>query len=46
MMVAYMDGATEIDNTLDGRYINDNQTALTSSLKEKNFRLQRITIWF
>jgi hypothetical protein len=35
-MVAYMDGATsEIDNTLDGRYINDNQTALTSSLKEE-----------
>jgi hypothetical protein len=38
MMVAYMDGATsEIDNTLDGRYINDNETALTSSLKGEEF---------
>ncbi|MGZ9677523.1 hypothetical protein [Flavobacterium sp. GNP001] len=41
MMVAYMDGATsEIDNTLDGRYINDNQTALTSSLKGEEFVIQ------
>jgi hypothetical protein len=32
-----MDGATsEIDNTLDGRYI-DNETALTSSLKGEEF---------
>jgi hypothetical protein len=41
MMVAYMDGATsEIDNTLDGRYINDNETALTSSLKGEEFVIQ------
>ena len=41
MMVAYMDGATsEIDNTLDGRYINDNQTALTNSLKGEEFVIQ------
>ena len=41
MMVAYMDGASsEIDNTLDGRYINDNQTALTSSLKGEEFVIQ------
>ncbi|WP_158730225.1 MULTISPECIES: choice-of-anchor D domain-containing protein [unclassified Flavobacterium] len=41
MMVAYMDGATsEIDNTLDGKYINDNETALTSSLKGEEFVIQ------
>jgi hypothetical protein len=35
-----MDGATsEIDNTLDGRYI-DNETALTSSLKGEEFVIQ------
>ncbi len=41
MMVAYMNGATsEIDNALDGRYINDNETALTSSLKGEEFVIQ------
>jgi hypothetical protein len=41
MMIAYMDGATsEIDNALDGRYINDNETALTNFLKAEEFVIQ------
>jgi hypothetical protein len=40
-MVAYMDGATKIDNTLDGRYM----IALTSSLKGEEFVIKpKVTI--
>jgi hypothetical protein len=38
-----MDGATSMKLTLDGRYINDNQTAL-GSLKEEFVIKPRITI--
>lgn len=41
MMVAYMTGATqEIDPTIDGRYINDSQTALNSLIKNEEFVIQ------
>lgn len=41
MMIAYMDGATSgIDPTIDGRYINDNQTALNSLVENEEFVIQ------
>ena len=41
MMVAYMDGATAgIDAAIDGRYINDEPTALTSNLNGEEFVIQ------
>lgn len=41
MMVAYMNDATAgIDNRIDGRFINDNQTALNSLIDEEEFVIQ------
>jgi hypothetical protein len=41
MMVAYMTGATQdIDPAIDGRYINDSQTALNSLLNNEEFVIQ------
>ena len=41
MMVAYMDGATSgIDDAIDGRYINDNPTALNSNINDEEFVIQ------
>jgi hypothetical protein len=41
MMIAYMTGATSgIDPTIDGRYINDNLTALNSLLENEEFVIQ------
>ena len=41
MMVAYMDGATTgIDAAIDGRYINDNPTALNSDINGEEFVIQ------
>lgn len=41
MMIAYMDGATTgIDPAIDGRYINDNPTALTSLIQDEEFIIQ------
>ena len=40
-MFGYMSGATkEIDPTIDGRYINDVQTALTSIINNEEFAIQ------
>lgn len=47
MMVAYMTGATQnIDPTIDGRYINDSQTALNSLLKNEEFVIQGRSVPF
>lgn len=41
MMLAYMGGATAgIDPTIDGRYINDNPTALNSLVENEEFVIQ------
>ena len=41
MMVAYMTGATQdIDPAIDGRYINDSQTALNSLINNEEFVIQ------
>ncbi|WP_445454032.1 T9SS sorting signal type C domain-containing protein [Flavobacterium sp. 25HG05S-40] len=41
MMVAYMTGATQgIDAAIDGRYFNDNPTALNSFLNNEEFAIQ------
>lgn len=41
MMIAYMTDATEgIDNKIDGRFINDNQTALNSLINGEEFVIQ------
>ncbi|MCF6128202.1 T9SS sorting signal type C domain-containing protein [Flavobacterium sp. AS60] len=41
MMVAYMTGATQnIDPAIDGRYINDNPTALNSLINNGEFAIQ------
>ncbi len=41
MLLAYMTGATEgIDPAIDGRYINDSQTALNSFLNNEEFAIQ------
>lgn len=41
MMLAYMDGATSgIDPTIDGRYFNDNETALNSLVENEEFVIQ------
>lgn len=41
MMVAYMTGATQgIDAAIDGRYFNDNPTALNSLLNNEEFAIQ------
>ncbi len=41
MMVAYMTGATQgVDAAIDGRYFNDNQTALNSFLNNEEFAIQ------
>ena len=41
MMVAYMTGATEgIDAAIDGRYFNDNPTALNSLINNEEFAIQ------
>ncbi|MGV3697207.1 T9SS sorting signal type C domain-containing protein [Flavobacterium sp.] len=41
MMVSYMTGATQgIDPAIDGRYFNDNPTALTSLLNNEEFVIQ------
>lgn len=41
MMVSYMTGATQnIDPAIDGRYINDNQTALNSLIQNEEFVIQ------
>jgi PQQ-dependent dehydrogenase (s-GDH family) len=41
MMLAYMDGATSgIDPAIDGRYINDNPTALNSLIDNEEFVIQ------
>ncbi|WP_281337142.1 M14 family zinc carboxypeptidase [Flavobacterium eburneipallidum] len=47
MMVAYMTGATAgIDATIDGRYFNDNPTALTSLVENEEFVIQGRAIPF
>jgi hypothetical protein len=41
MLLAYMTGATQgIDPAIDGRYINDSQTALNSFLNNEEFAIQ------
>jgi hypothetical protein len=41
MMVAYIKGASEeIDPAMDGRYINDNSTALISNINQEEFVIQ------
>jgi PQQ-dependent dehydrogenase (s-GDH family) len=41
MMIAYMDGATAgIDPAIDGRYFNDNKTALNSLVEDQEFVIQ------
>jgi hypothetical protein len=41
MMIAYMkDATTGIDIAIDGKYINDNQTALTSNINEEEYVIQ------
>jgi hypothetical protein len=41
MMIAYMSGATSgIDTSIDGLYINDSQTALTSIINSSEFVIQ------
>ena len=41
MMVAYMDGATQgVDSGIDGKYINDNPTALTSDINNEEYVIQ------
>lgn len=40
-MIAYMDNATVgIDNSIDGKYINERETALTSLIEEEEFAIQ------
>ena len=47
MMVAYMTGATqEIDPAIDGRYINDSQTALNSLINNEEFVIQGRSVPF
>lgn len=41
MMVAYMNGATTgVDNGIDGKYINDSPTALTSDINNEEYVIQ------
>jgi NACalpha-BTF3-like transcription factor len=41
MMVAYMSGATQdIDQSIDGRYINDSPTSLNSLINSEEFAIQ------
>ncbi len=41
MLVGYMDGATTgIDNGIDGKYINDSATALTSNIESGEYVIQ------
>jgi uncharacterized lipoprotein YddW (UPF0748 family) len=41
LLVGYISGATQdIDDTIDGRYINDSQTALTSLINNEEFVIQ------
>jgi hypothetical protein len=47
MMVAYMTGASQdIDPTIDGRYINDSQTALNSLINNEEFVIQGRSVPF
>lgn len=47
MMVAYMTGATQdIDPAIDGRYINDSQTALNSLINNEEFVIQGRSVPF
>ena len=47
MMVAYMSGATQdIDPSIDGRYINDSQTALNSLINNEEFVIQGRSVPF
>ena len=47
MMVAYMTGATQdIDPAIDGRYINDSQTALNSLVNNEEFVIQGRSVPF
>jgi murein tripeptide amidase MpaA len=47
MMLAYMTGATQdIDPAIDGRYINDNQTALNSLINNEEFVIQGRSVPF
>jgi PQQ-dependent dehydrogenase (s-GDH family) len=47
MMLAYMDGATSgIDPAIDGRYINDNPTALNSLIENEEFVIQGRSVPF
>ncbi len=41
ILVAYMDGATTgVDNGIDGKYINDSATALTSNINNEEYVIQ------
>ncbi len=41
MLVAYLDGATTgVDNGIDGKYINDSKTALTSNINGEEYVIQ------
>jgi hypothetical protein len=47
MMLAYMTGATpDIDSAIDGRYINDSQTALNSLINSEEFVIQGRSVPF
>jgi hypothetical protein len=47
MMVAYMTGASQdIDPAIDGRYINDSQTALNSLINNEEFVIQGRSVPF